>query len=329
MSRFGPQPFALLTPDTVLDALDAADLVPDARLFALNSYENRVYQAGTADGWCVLKFYRPERWSDAQILEEHAFAQELAAAELPVVAPLAVRGRTLLRHAGFRYTVFPWCAGRPFDPDQPDILLRLGRLLARVHLLGQRLPFRTRGTLSAASRGRTPRDIVLDTGLLPADLAAGYVRLTDELLSRIAAEFAALAPLATLRLHGDCHLGNLLLRDEIPTFVDLDDCLQGPAMQDLWMLLGGEVGEQRTNLERLLAGYEEFRPFDYRELRLIEPLRTLRIIHHAGWIAQRWQDPAFPRAFPNFAEPRFWETHLQELREQLGLLDDPPLFRMG
>ncbi len=329
MSRFGPRPFASLTPDTVLDALDAAGIEPDARLFALNSYENRVYQVGSASGWWVLKFYRPERWSDAQIQEEHDFAQELTAAELPVVAPVIVSGKTLLRHAGFRYAMFPWCAGRAFDLDDAEVLVRLGRLLGRVHLLGQRQPFRVRPRLTADLLGRLPREQVLDSGLLPPDMKSGYLRLTDELLPRIDAEFRALEPWQSLRLHGDCHLGNLLLHDAVPTFVDLDDCLQGPAIQDLWMLLGGEVAEQRANLARLLQGYEEFRDFDYRELRLIEPLRALRILHHAGWIAARWQDPAFPRAFPAFADNRYWEAHLQELREQLALLDDPPLFRMG
>ena len=329
MSRFGPRPFALLTPDTVLDALDVAGLDPDARLFALNSYENRVYQVGSSEGWWVLKFYRPERWSDAQILEEHAFAEELAAAELPVVAPKSFDRATLLRHAGFRYAVFPFCAGRAFDLDSPDVLVILGRLLARVHLLGARQKFRTRPALTADWLGRRPRAQVLASGMLPPDLEEAYRGLTDELLQRVEAAFDDLEGYQALRLHGDCHLGNLLLRDGVPTFVDLDDCLQGPAIQDLWMLLGGEAPEQRANLERLLEGYEEFRAFDYRELRLIEPLRALRIIHHAGWIAARWQDPAFPRAFPGFADSRFWERHLQELREQLALVDDPPLFRIG
>jgi Ser/Thr protein kinase RdoA (MazF antagonist) len=329
MSRFGPRPFERLSPDTVLDALESCGLPSDARLFALNSYENRVYQAGTEAGWRVLKFYRPERWSDAQILEEHAFAAELSAAELPVVAPVSFGGRTLLRHAGFRYAVYPWCAGRPFDLDDPTVLTRLGRLLAHVHMLGEQRSFGARLRLSVRTLGQEPVRQVLDSGLLPQDLESAYRQLTEQLLQRLDGEFAELEDLRWIRIHGDCHQGNLLLQDDVPTFVDFDDCLQGPAVQDLWMLLGGDADEQRGNLEQVLAGYEEFRGFDYRELRLIEPLRALRILRHAGWIAQRWEDPAFPRAFPGFAEHRFWEGHLQELREQLGLLDDPPLFRMG
>lgn len=324
MSRFGPRPFDRLTPDTVLSALEAAGFSPDGRLFALNSYENRVYQAGSNEGRWVLKFYRPERWTDAQILEEHEFARELAAAELPVVAPQLIDGATLLRHAGFRFAVFPWRGGRAFDLDDRSQLPILGRLLARLHLLGARQPFRARPTLTPEFMGWHSRELVLSSGLVPPELERQYAGLADDLLPRIEAEFAAVEP-RRLRLHGDCHLGNLLLVDGVPTFVDLDDCLQGPAVQDLWMLLGGEGEEQRANLEELLAGYAEFADFDYRELRLIEPLRSLRLLRHAAWIAERWEDPAFPRAFPGFAEPRYWESHLQQLREQLAALDSPPV----
>jgi Ser/Thr protein kinase RdoA (MazF antagonist) len=324
-------PFAALTPDTILDALDAAGFRTDARLLPLNSYENRVYQAGIDDaGFVVAKFYRPGRWRDAQILEEHAFTHELAAHELPVVAPLSRDGTTLFLHAGFRFAVYPRQGGRAPAIDDLDNLQTLGRFLGRLHAVGAVAPFRERIDLGVDVLGTQSRDTVLASPYLPDDLHDAYANLTGELLEHIAATFAAL-PYARIRLHGDCHLGNVLWRDDAPHFVDFDDAMNGPAVQDLWMLLSGSTDAMQRQLAELVDGYETFHPFAAAELALVEPLRTLRILHHAAWITRRFDDPAFPPAFPWFGSHGYWRDHLGALAGQRDALAAPPLllFRQG
>ncbi len=318
-------PFAGLSPERVLDAASSVGLDPDGRLFALNSYENRVYQLGGAEGTLVLKFYRPARWSDAQILEEHRFTAELAAAELPVAAPLGVAGQTLLRYREFRFAAFPYLRGAAPELDAPEAREILGRALARLHQVGARRPFERRPEIGIERLGLEARVRVLQSDLLPEALREQYERLSGLLLERIRRVYRETGPVGRLRLHGDCHLGNLLWCERGPIFVDLDDCAMGPRIQDLWMLLSGPPADQQAQWAALLAGYQQFADFDFRELRLIEPLRGLRMLHHAAWVCHRWPDPAFPRAFPWFGEPRYWERYLGDLSEQLAAIDEPPL----
>lgn len=319
-------PYARLSPEVVLDALEAAGHRCDGRVLALNSYENRVYQIGTEDGVPVIaKFYRPSRWSDAAIREEHAFAAELAAQEIPVVAPLVRDGETLHTHAQFRYAVFPRRGGRWPELGTVDDREWVGRFLGRIHAVGRAGRFQERGRLDASALGREARDFVLDGDWMPDYLADKYAEVTDALLDEVDAQAFEWGGARLGRILGDCHRGNILWTEQGPHFVDLDDCLTGPAMQDLWMLLAGNLQEMRTGLVDLLKGYEQFLPFDRNELGLIEPLRSLRMIHYSAWLARRWHDPAFPRAFPWFAEPRYWEEHQRALAEQLAVLQGPRL----
>jgi Ser/Thr protein kinase RdoA (MazF antagonist) len=322
-------PFAGLNPDRVLDAASEAGLTPDGSLFALNSYENRVYRLGRDDAPpVVLKFYRADRWSDAEILEEHAFALELAAAEIAVVAPLMLGTSTLAHHAGFRFAAFPLMAGGAPDLDRPEARELLGRTLGRIHAIGALRPFAARASLAGERLGTRARRVVLASGRLPEHMRGRYQQVSDELIEQIRWALGEGSDVRRIRIHGDCHLGNILWQSQGPSqgpvFVDLDDCVQGPAIQDLWMLLSGNPDERRGQWAELMAGYERFASFDHSQLRLIEPLRALRMLNHAAWIAERWADPAFPRAFPWFGEARYWEQHVLDLAEQGGaLLDDP------
>jgi Ser/Thr protein kinase RdoA (MazF antagonist) len=320
-------PYAALSPDTVLDAVERAGHRPDGHLLALNSYENRVYQVGIEDAPpLVAKFYRPERWSDEAIREEHDFSAALAEAEIPVVAPLRdALGESLLRHAGFRFALFPRRGGRTPDLDDPDHLEWLGRYLGRIHQLGAARDFRHRPRLDVDGYAGTAVRLLLDGDWLPLELARRYRSVTDALLGRSRAAFAAAAGVRWIRLHGDCHPGNILWTDAGPHFVDLDDCRTGPAVQDLWMLLSGEPQERALQLAYLREGYETFHTLDPRELALIEPLRALRMMHYAGWLARRWDDPAFPLAFPWFNTPQYWQDHVASLEVQLGALDEVAL----
>ena len=310
-------PYARLTPDLVLDAITACGRWPDGRLLALNSYENRVWQVGLEDDAPVIaKFYRPRRWSDAAILEEHAFAQELADAELPVVAPLAFGGRTLLHHDGYRYALSPKHGGRAPSLESTDQLEWLGRLIARMHSVGARSAFAHREKLDRETLIVKPMRAVLASNLLPASLADHYRAAVERVDRAVAARFEAIGPVRTLRLHGDCHPGNVLWTDAGPHFVDLDDARTGPAVQDLWMLAHDERA-----MQALLEGYGSMRDFDHAELALVPALRAMRQVHYAGWIAVRWQDPAFPAAFPFAAEARWWEQHMTDLHEQAEELE--------
>jgi Ser/Thr protein kinase RdoA (MazF antagonist) len=321
-------PFAGLTPDVVLDALDSVEFRGDGRLLALNSYENRVYQVAMEGGPpCVAKFYRPGRWSDAQILEEHAFVRELAESEIPVVAPLPLAGGSTLRaFAGYRFAVYPYHGGRA--PELEDRATRewLGRFIGRIHAIGARVPFRERPALDVAGFGEEPRDWLFAHGFVPADLVDAYRGVVDLALAGVRHCLARAGDVRTLRLHGDCHVGNILWRSDAgPHFVDFDDSRSGPAIQDLWMLLSGDRADMARQLSDLLEGYEDFRAFDRRELHLIEALRTLRLVHYAAWLARRWGDPAFPAAFPWFNTQRYWQDRILELREQVAAMDEPPL----
>jgi|SRR5690606_17540908 len=319
-------PYADLTPDAVLDAVESLGFACDGRVLALNSYENRVYRIGLEDAApLVAKFYRPGRWSDEAILEEHAFATELREAELSVVAPLTVHGNTLHRVGKHRLALFPLQGGHAPELDRRDTLEHMGRVLGRLHAVGAGRRFAHRPRLDAERFGRAPLRFLLGSGFLPAQLEASFRRLAEALLERVDQAFARAGRIAALRLHGDCHAGNILWRDGQAHMVDLDDCLTGPAMQDLWMFLSGPAPEQAQQLAWLLDGYRMFRDFDARELQLVEALRALRLLHYHAWIAQRWHDPAFPAAFPWFAEPRHWEGVLTQLQEQLAAMDEPPL----
>ncbi|MSQ99773.1 MAG: serine/threonine protein kinase [Gammaproteobacteria bacterium] len=312
------QPFAELSPDVVLDAAERLGLECDGRLFALNSYENRVYQVGSLPlGMHVLKFYRPGRWSDAQIIEEHTFTQELAQAELPVAAPLVFDGQTLLWHQGLRYAVFPRMSARAVELDARGSLELIGRTLGRIHAIGARSRFACRPALSIERLGWSARETLLDSALLDDSLLEKYAEVSEALLEAVETALKRIGPLSQIRLHGDCHLGNILWNEQGPVFVDLDDCMSGPRIQDLWMFLSGSPEDRRSQWAELVLGYRQFHEIDDFEKELIEPLRTLRMVHHAAWIAARWGDPAFPRAFPWFSSPRFWQEHLSDLWQQL------------
>jgi Ser/Thr protein kinase RdoA (MazF antagonist) len=314
-------PYSRLTPDLVLYGVAAAGLQPDGRLLSLNSYENRVYQVGLDDGTMVVaKFYRPARWSDAQIDEEHAFARELAEREIPVVAP-----SHSLRFADFRIAVYPRRGGRTPELGDDKTLEWIGRFIGRIHAVGSIKKFATREALTPRTFGHEPRAFLLASNFIPADLLAAWKAITEQALAGIDAAFERAGAVRAIRLHGDCHVGNILWTGEGPHFVDLDDARMGPALQDLWMLLSGDREAMGRQLHHVLAGYEEFAEFDRRELLLLEALRTLRLIHYSAWIARRWDDPAFPAAFPWFNTQRYWQDRILELREQIALMDEEPL----
>ncbi len=319
-------PFAGLNPEAILDAVESQGFACSGTLQALNSYENRVWQVGI-DGAAplVAKFYRPGRWSDAQIAEEHEFTAAMAAEELPVVAPLAIGGSTLFAHGGFRFALFPRQGGRAPEFDRPETLEWMGRLMARIHLVGARADFAVRETLDVTSFGTASRAWLLENRVLPGELEPVWAGLAAEALERVAEAFDRAGAVAQLRLHGDCHAGNVLWTADGPHFVDFDDARMGPAIQDLWMLLSGEPEEMGRQFGHVLAGYETFREFDDREMALIEALRTLRLIHHSAWLARRWDDPAFPAAFPWFATRRYWEERILELREQIAAMAEPAI----
>ncbi|WP_288131731.1 serine/threonine protein kinase [Microbulbifer sp.] len=317
-------PYDDLTPDRVIDCVESVGLLSDARIFPLNSYENRVYQVGIDEAHpLIAKFYRPGRWSDEQIIEEHQFSLELAEAEIPVVAPLEFDGRTLMEAHGFRFALFPRRGGRQLELDNFDHLEQVGTMLGRIHAIGATKPFQHRRALTLQHFARDSRDFILAGDFLPRENIEAYETVTAHIIEQIAPLFDR--DWTTLRLHGDCHTGNFLWRDETPWFVDLDDCIQGPAIQDIWMLISGNRAEQTAYLDAVVEGYETFYPFDPQQLQLVEPLRCLRQMHHAAWLARRWEDPAFPKAFPWFNSPRFWAEHILALREQMFALQEPPL----
>ena len=320
-------PFATLSPECVLDALESVGLYGDGRLLALNSYENRVYQVGMEEGAPVVaKFYRPQRWSEAAILEEHGFVQELAEREIPVVPALTLGGATLHAFNGFRFAVFPRRGGRAPELDDPATLEWTGRFIGRIHAVGALASYTERPALTLDTFGREPRDYLLANDFIPPELLAAYSSVLEQALDGVARCYERAGQVATIRLHGDCHVGNVLWTPDGPHFVDFDDSRTGPAVQDLWMLLSGERADMVRQMSDILAGYVDFCDFDPRQLYLVEALRTLRLVHYAAWLARRWDDPAFPAAFPWFNTQRYWQDRVLELREQIALMDEPPLW---
>jgi len=322
-------PYSELTPDHVLDALESVGLRGDGRLQALGSYENRVYEIGLEDSAPVVaKFYRPERWSDAAIAEEHEFVAELDEREIPVVAALAIAGRTLHAFGAFRFAVYPRCGGRAPELGERSTSEWMGRFLGRIHAVGAMTAFEHRGALDIDTFGTEPRDWLLANGFVPPDVLDAWRSITTLALDGVRRSFDRAGDVRTLRLHGDCHAGNVLWieRGETrgPHFVDFDDSRMGPAVQDLWMLLSGDHADMTRQLADVLEGYRGFFDFDPRELYLIEALRTLRLLHYSAWLAKRWDDPAFPAAFPWFNTQRYWQDRVLELREQVALMDEPP-----
>jgi Ser/Thr protein kinase RdoA (MazF antagonist) len=319
-------PFDTLTPEFIMDAVESRGFRCDCRTLALNSYENRVYQVGIEDGKpLIAKFYRPDRWSDDQILEEHRFCLELAEHELPVVAPwFDTGGDTLFQHKGFRFALYPSQGGHAPEFDNLDNLEILGRMLGRIHLVGAVRPFVHRPAIDIESFGNASAALILER-FIPDEYRESYTAVIDLLLKKIEAVFAETGPVRSIRCHGDCHSGNILWRDNAPHFVDFDDARTAPAVQDLWMMLSGDRPRQTAQLSALMDGYTEFHDFDPRELGLIEALRALRMLHYSAWLAARWEDPMFPRTFPWFNTVRYWGEQILELREQLAALDEPAL----
>ncbi len=323
-------PYSSLTPDCVLNAVDSIGFHSDGRMLGLNSYENRVYQLGVEDenynaSFLVAKFYRPDRWRDEQILEEHAFAFELADAEIPVVAPLLIGEKSLHVFEGFRFALFPRRGGRAPELEDPNVLEWIGRFIGRLHARAAVTNFVHRPAIDIETFGESPVRFLLDSDFIPQDMIEPYRAASAAVLVEVRSAYERAGSVATIRLHGDCHSSNILWTDDGPHFVDFDDARSGPAVQDLWMLLSGDRASMTRQFSDVLAGYEDFADFDRRQLHLIEALRTLRMLHYAGWLAQRWNDPAFPAAFPWFNTQRYWEEHILQIKEQISAVPELPL----
>ena len=320
MSEFS---FEDLTPDLILDAIESVGIYAESGLLALNSYENRVYQFKAEDGLrYVVKFYRPERWSKAQIQEEHDFAFELAEAEVPVVAPIKHNGESLFEHQGYVFVLFPSVGGRQFEVDNLDQLDVMGRLIGRMHQVAKSKAFEHRPTFSCEEYLHTAKVHLQKSNLVPMGISTAFYTILDLVIEQAQTQYKNVQG---IRLHGDCHAGNILWAGEALMFVDLDDARQGPAIQDLWMMLSGDRQTQLLQLDTLVNAYEEFCDFDHTKLKLIEPLRAMRIIHYMGWVAKRWSDPAFVRNFSWFAEDKYWEQQILALKEQFAALQEAPL----
>jgi Ser/Thr protein kinase RdoA (MazF antagonist) len=318
-------PYSSLDPNLILTAIENLGFQCSGSLLALNSYENRVYQIGIEGAEpLIAKFYRPQRWTSEAILEEHQFALELREQELPVVAPLLIgqNQSTLHTYQDFRFALFPRQGGRPLELDNMEHLEWMGRFIGRLHAIGACRPFLHRIQLNLETYGQQPYQFLLENDFIPLELRQNYCLTVEALLQKIEQRFQAVKGLTYLRLHGDCHAGNVLWNQVGPQIVDLDDCLMGPAIQDIWMLLSGKAEEVKLQLKAILKGYREFHDFRNQELTLIEALRSLRMIHYSAWLARRWEDPAFPLSFPWFNTPRYWQEQLQDLREQVALLDE-------
>jgi len=316
-----------LGPSMILDAVETLGFQADGSLLALNSYENRVYRVGIeSDSPVVVKFYRPQRWTNAMIQEEHDFALELAEVDIPVVAPLVDEsGNTLHSHAGHRFAVFPCLGGRTPELNGGDDYVLMGRFIGRIHRVGRSHGFKQRPTVDIDSYARESYQYVLEHGFLPMELELPYRSLVEDILPILETSYQQAGVIENIRLHGDCHASNILWTDSGPHFVDLDDCRTGPAVQDLWMLLNGSRQDMTRQLADLLDGYTEFSDFEPRELHLLEALRTMRLLYYSAWLARRWEDPAFPRSFPWFNTNRYWEEQILSLREQFAALQEPPL----
>ena len=318
-------PYDQLTPDFVLDAIESIGLETDSRILSLNSYENRVYQVGIEESSPIIaKFYRPFRWSKEAILEEHQFTQSLLAQEISVISPLEINGSTLHEYQGFFFTVFPRQGGHAPEVDCPDTLFRIGRNIGRIHQTSASTLFEHRKSLSVEEWASESQHYLLKENFIPSSLIPAYETLSKDIIKKITTIWNSIH-IKPIRLHGDCHLGNILWRDDTAHFVDFDDCMNGPAIQDIWLLLSGDRYQQTQQLIEIIEGYEEFCEFDPKEIKLIESLRTLRMMYYSAWLARRWSDPAFPMFFPWFNTERYWSDHILELREQLAILDEPTL----
>ena len=317
-------PFENLGPETILAALESVGFEPNGSLLALNSYENRVYQAQTESlEFYVAKFYRPERWTYEAIEEEHNFSYELLDSDISVVAPIQIDGSTIFDFAGYHFAIFPRQGGHPPNLENKEDLEVLSRSIARIHAIGSKKPFKHREIFSMDRLGTRSREFILGSDFLPPELVEAYASTSHNLLSAID---PSLIESQQIRIHGDCHMGNVLWRNDISHFVDFDDCLNGPPIQDLWMLLSGERQDQLNQVNTILDAYNEFYEFNPSTLNIIEPLRTLRMIHHAAWIGKRWEDPAFPLAFPFFNSAKYWSDHILTLKEQESKLVEEPLY---
>lgn len=322
MANLSATPYAELDPNVILNAIDSVGLTCSGSLLVLNSYENRVYQVGIEDNPALIaKFYRPQRWSDNTILEEHQFAQELAQHEIPVIPPLMINKHSLHSFQTYRFALFPCQGGRPLELDNLSHLEWMGRFLGRLHAVGATRSFLHRPTLDIQTYGYDAYHFLIEHNFIPDYLRANFCHTVDTVLPLIEQIFQQVGRIEIIRLHGDMHAGNVLWNDKGPHIVDLDDCLTGPAIQDLWMLLSGDKDQVQWQLDYILRGYNEFYDFNYRELHLVEPLRTLRQLHYAAWLARRWDDPAFPASFTWFNTPRYWEEQWRNLTEQRELLE--------
>ena len=318
-------PYDQLTPDFVLDAIESIGLETDSRILSLNSYENRVYQVGLEENQPIIaKFYRPFRWSKQAILEEHHFTQDLLAQEISVISPLEIKDSTLHEYQGFYFTVFPRQGGHAPEVDCPDTLFRIGRNIGRIHQASGNKIFQYRKNLSVEEWATESQRYLLQENFIPSSLIPAYESLSKDIIKKITSIWQSTS-IKPIRLHGDCHLGNILWREDTAHFVDFDDCMNGPAIQDIWLLLSGDRYQQTQQLIEIIEGYEEFCEFDPKEIKLIESLRTLRMMYYSAWLARRWSDPAFPMFFPWFNTERYWSDHILELREQLAILDEPSL----
>ena len=316
--------FTTLSPDLIIDGLEHVGFTVDSGLLALNSYENRVYQFSDNDNQkFVTKFYRPQRWSLAQLQEEHNFGFDLTAQELPVIAPIKINGKSLFEYKGFQFAVYPCRGGRIFEVDNLDQLEWMGRFVGRIHAVGAQKSFQYRDRFNTDEMLIEARQIIDQSGFVPTSLRTAFFTILDLVIELTITQYQ---PTSEIRLHGDCHAGNILWREEHgPHFVDLDDCRTGPAIQDLWMMLSGDRQEQLLQLDTILSGYEEFFDFDANELKLIEPLRAMRVINYMAWLCKRWTDPAFPHNFPWFDSEKYWEQQILMLKEQVSALQQPPL----
>ncbi|ATX82853.1 Ser/Thr protein kinase RdoA involved in Cpx stress response, MazF antagonist [Mariprofundus ferrinatatus] len=321
--------FYRLGPEQILQAVESVGFECDGQLLALNSYENRVYLVGAGRESIVVKFYRPNRWSDSEILEEHLFTEELAEFDIPAVPPLSIKGSTLFHHDGHRFAFYPLKAGRAPDLESREQLEQLGRYIGRIHAVGAVRDFEHRPTLDVGTFGDDSYEFLIENGFIPKELEAAYEKVAEDLLHAVEARFESINP-QLIRLHGDGHQGNILWDVSgdgagSPYIIDFDDARMGPAIQDLWMFLSGDRANMSSSLDILLTAYDQFHDFDCRELALIEPLRSLRIMHHAAWLARRWDDPAFKDAFPWFNTQNYWEQHVLSLKEQMAAMQEPPL----
>lgn len=315
--------FTSLSPDLILDGLESTGLTVDSGLLALNSYENRVYQFNDIDRTkYVTKFYRPQRWTEAQIREEHAFAFELADNELPLVAPLKIAGESLFSYQGYFFAIFPCRGGRIFEVDNLEQLEWMGRFLGRIHAVAAKKDFIARPTFNREEMLQQAQLTIEQSTFVPASLTLPFFTILEQVIAVASKQYQ---PQSQIRLHGDCHAGNILWTEAGPHFVDLDDCRMGPAVQDIWMMLSGDRQQQVLQLDTILSGYDEFHRFEVNQLPLIESLRTMRVVNYMAWLCKRWKDPAFPHNFPWFNTEKYWEQQILMLKEQLSALQQPPL----